>query len=183
MKKKVLVILADGFEEIEAVAPIDILRRAELDVVVAGLNGKIVTGSHGLRVEADTTLAAYLDSPDAVVLPGGLPGAKNLDESESVKSLLTKMNQEKKLVGAICASPAFALTHSGILNGRKATCYPGFERQFSNTTTFLENRVVVDGNITTSRGPGSAIEFALSLVEQLAGKDKARLLKQALLAQ
>ena len=182
MKKKVLVILADGFEEIEAIVPIDVLKRAELDVVLAGLNGKEVTGSHGLRVHVDILLSEYRDLPDAVILPGGLPGAKHLEESEPVLVLLKRMNQQKKLVGAICASPAFALTRSGILKGRKATCYPGFERRFSKETTFLEDRVVIDQNITTSRGPGSALEFALALVEQLVSKEKAQSLQEALLA-
>lgn len=182
MSKKALVILADGFEEIEAVTPIDVLRRAELDVIVAGLGGKQVTGSRGLRVEADIPLEEYRETPDAVVLPGGLPGAKNLEESKSVQELLERMNREKKLVSAICASPALALTRAGVLKGRKATCYPGFESQFSKETTFVEDRVVIDQNITTSRGPGSALEFSLALVEQLVSKDKAQFLREVLLA-
>lgn len=182
MTKKVLVILADGFEEIEAITPIDVLKRAGLDVILAGVSSKTVSGAHGIQFQADILLEAYTGLPDAVILPGGLPGAKNLAESPKVIELVKKMNEAKKIVGAICAAPALVLAPNGILNGRKATCYPGFEKNFSPQVNFSHDRVIVDGNIITSRGPGSALEFALELVEVLAGKEKAESLSRDLLA-
>ena len=181
MPKKVLVILADGFEEIEAITPVDVLRRAGLEVTLAGLSGKMITGAHGIKFQADITLDEYKDQPDAVVLPGGMPGAKNLGESKKVSEIVKRMNQQKKIVGAICAAPALILAPAGILDGKKATCYPGFENNFSSSVEFSNERVVVDGNIITSRGPGSALEFALELVELLAGKEKAKALTEGLL--
>ena len=180
--KKVLVILADGFEEIEAITPIDVLKRAGLDVILAGLSSKTVSGSHGIKIETDILLNDYKDLPDAIVLPGGLPGAKNLAESPKVAELVKKMNQAKKIVGAICAAPALVLAPIGILNGKKATCYPGFEKNFSSQVDFSRERVIVDGHIITSRGPGSALEFALQLAETLVGREKAESLSEGLLA-
>ena len=182
MSKKVLVILADGFEEIEAITPVDVLRRAGLEVTLAGLSGRVITGAHGIKFQADMTLDEYKDSPDAIVLPGGMPGAKNLGESKKVTEIVKRMNSQKKIVGAICAAPALALAPAGVLDGKKATCYPGFEQNFPASVSFSNERVVVDGNIITSRGPGSALEFALELVEQLAGKEKAKALTEGLLA-
>jgi len=181
MSKKVLVILADGFEEIEAITPIDVLRRAGLEVTLAGLSGTTVSGAHGVKFQADVTLDDYKGLPDLVVLPGGLPGAKNLGESKKVAEIVKRMNSLKKLIGAICAAPALALAPAGILDGKKATCYPGFEKNFPPSVSFSEERVVVDGNIITSRGPGSALEFALELVEQLVDREKAQTLKEGLL--
>jgi len=181
MSKKVLVILADGFEEIEATAPIDVLRRAGLEVTVAGLKDKVITGAHGLKFQADITLNQCKELPDAVILPGGMPGAQNLGNSKEVLEILKKMNSQNKVIGAICAAPALALAPAGILNGKRATCYPGFESHFPASVQFSPDRVVVDGHIITSRGPGSAIEFALELVEQLAGKEQAKSLSEGLL--
>ena len=181
MGKKVLVILAEGFEEIEAVTPMDVLRRSGLEVIVAGLASRVVTGAHGIRIEADVLLDQYQGQPDAVVLPGGMPGAKNLGESKKVKELIQDLNRQKKLIGAICASPAVVLTPTGVLSGKKATCYPGFEAQFSKDIYFSLDRVVVDQNITTSRGPGTALEFSLRLVEQLADSEAVRSLKEGML--
>ena len=182
MSKKALVILADGFEEIEATAPIDILRRAEIQVTVAGLKDKTVTGAHGLKFQADIILNQYQEVPDAVILPGGMPGAQNLGHSKEVLEILKYLNDQNKLIGAICAAPALALAPAGILKGKKATCYPGFEKYFDSSIQFSDSRVVIDGNVITSRGPGSAIEFALKLVEQLSGKEKSESLSQGLLA-
>ncbi|MBI1978359.1 MAG: DJ-1/PfpI family protein [Candidatus Omnitrophica bacterium] len=181
MAKKVLVILADGFEEIEAVTPIDVLRRAGVEVILAGLSGKVVTGAHGIKFQTDVTLDEYKDLPDAMVLPGGMPGAQNLGKSPKVAELVKKMNSQNKIVGAICAAPALAVAPTGILNGRKATCYPGFEKDFPSQVTFSTDRVVVDGNVITSRGPGSAFEFALELVEKLVGKEKVETLREGML--
>lgn len=182
MAKTVLVILADGFEEIEAITPVDVLRRAGLRVTLAGLSGKTVTGAHGVKFQADIALDDYKDFPDALVLPGGMPGAKNLGESEKVVEIIKKMNSQKRTVGAICAAPALVLAPVGILDGRKATCYPGFEKNFPSSVSFSNERVVTDGHIITSRGPGSALEFSLELVERLAGKEKAQALQEGLLA-
>lgn len=181
MGKRVLVILADGFEEIEAITPIDVLRRAGLEVTLAGLSGKMVTGAHGIKFQADVLLDEYKDLPDAVVLPGGMPGAQNLGQSPKVAEIIKKMNSQQKIIGAICAAPALALAPTGILDGKKATCYPGFERNFSSSIAFSNDRVVVDGNVITSRGPGSALEFSLELVEKLVGKEKSQTLSEGLL--
>lgn len=181
MPKKVLICLADGFEEIEAITIIDVLRRAELDVTVAGVSGKSVNGAHGVKVEADIELSKYKDSPEAVVLPGGMPGSQNLGESPLVAEIIKKANKDKKILGAICAAPAMAFAKHGILDGKRATCYPGFEQHFQSSTKFSSERVVVDGNVITSRGPGSALEFALELVSQLADKKKAAELREGML--
>lgn len=183
MAQKVLIVLADGFEEIEAVTPMDVLRRAELEVTVAGLSGKTVKGAHGVSIEADITLDDYDEIPDLIVLPGGMPGSKNLAKSKKVAELVHKINREGKIVSGICAAPALVLAPTGLLNGKRATCYPGFENNFSNAVTFSQDRVVVDGNLVTSRGPGSALEFACELVRQLVGQDKAQELRQGLLVQ
>lgn len=180
--KKVLVILAEGFEEIEAITPIDVLKRAGLEVVTAGVRSKQVTGAHGIKLEADLLLSDYPGLPDAVILPGGLPGAQNLADSAEVTELVRNMNDQKKIVGAICAAPALVLAPKGILNGKKATCYPGFEKNFSNKVSFSAERVIVDGHIITSKGPGSALEFALELVRILAGAEKRETLRQGLVA-
>ena len=182
MAKKVLIVLADGFEEIEAVTPIDVLRRAGLEVTTAGVGKRKITGAHGIPIEADTEIDRYDGTPDAVVLPGGQPGADNLSKSEGVKRLLARVNGKKNLIGAICASPAVVLAPQGYLDGRKATCYPGFEGRFGSKISFSSDRVVADGNVITSRGPGSAFEFALELVERLVSPAKAAALSEVMLA-
>ncbi len=173
MKKSALVILADGFEEIEAVTPIDILRRAGVDVTVAGLGGIEITGTNGVTFRADTMLEDFKGLPDAVVLPGGARGASNLGESAAVKAFLVRMRDAKKLIAAICAAPALVLGRHGFLDGRKATCYPGYEKNFGSRITFSDARVVVDGDIVTSRGPGTSLEFSLELVRILVGAETA----------
>ncbi len=183
MAKKVLVVLADGFEEIEAITPIDVLRRAGLDVVIAGVGKKEIPGAHGIKITADVVLEQFQGLPDAIVLPGGLPGAENLAKSAALEQLIRKMDEAKKMIGAICAAPSLVLAQKGFLEGRKATCYPGFEKNFGGKTTFSPDRVVRDGNLITSRGPGSAFEFALELVEQLVGAQAAEKLSGAMLVQ
>lgn len=182
MKKIVLIVLAEGFEEIEAVTPIDVFRRAGLDVIVAGVGQREVTGAHGITVETDLMLEQYQGHPDAVVLPGGMPGAANLRQSQSLQVLLDKMQKEKKIIGAICASPAVVLSPAGILDGKKATCYPGFENQLGPKVKFTPERVVSDGTVVTSRGPGSALEFSLELVSQLVSPEAAEKISQAMVA-
>ncbi len=173
MAKRVLIVLAEGFEEIEAITPADVLRRAGLEVVIAGLEDTVVTGSHGITVRADILLQEAGASFDAIVLPGGLPGAENLSKSEPLRAFLEKSYANGKHIGAICAAPALVLASTTILKGRSATCYPGFEEKFDDSTRFSSERVVIDSNVTTSRGPGTAMEFALSLVQSLIGGGKA----------
>jgi 4-methyl-5(b-hydroxyethyl)-thiazole monophosphate biosynthesis len=178
---KAIVIVADGFEEIEAVTQIDVLRRAGVEVTVAGLSGRMVRGAHDLEISADLLLDELDFTPDLVLLPGGMPGSQALGESEAVIELLQKQHAAGRWIAAICAAPAFALVRAGVLDGRRATCYPSFESRFSSSTTAVEDRVVVDGNVITSRGPGTALEFALVLVEQLEGKARAEELRTAML--
>jgi 4-methyl-5(b-hydroxyethyl)-thiazole monophosphate biosynthesis len=176
-----VVVLADGFEEIEAVTQIDVLRRAGVEVTVAGLSEGIATGSHGIGVATDLPLADLDFEPDLVVLPGGMPGAERLGASTPVLDLLEKQHAAGRMIGAICAAPAFAPVAAGVLDGKRATCYPSYESRFSAATTAVEDRVAVDGNVVTSRGPGTALEFALALVERLVGKAKADELQKAML--
>lgn len=178
MKKTVLIVLADGFEEIEAITPIDVLRRAGLEVIVAGVGKREVTGAHEIAVETDLMIEQYQGNPDAIVLPGGMPGAENLQKSEALKNMLQKMKRSGKLIAAICASPAVVLAPNGILDGKKATCYPGFENELGPKVKFSIERVITDGSVITSRGPGTAMEFSLELVSQLVSPEKAEQLAQ-----
>lgn len=173
MAKTAVMVLAEGFEEIEAIAPIDVLRRAGVRVTIAGATGLQVKSSRGIGVQADVLLKDVKDLPDAVILPGGLPGATNLARSEEVKEFVKKMNAARKLVGAICAAPAAVLAPLGILDGKKATCYPGCESDLSEKVTYSKENVVEDGNVITSRGPGTALEFALAITVRLAGQEMA----------
>lgn len=181
MAKKALVILADGFEEIEAIVPIDILRRAQIEVIVAGLSNKLVTGSHGIRVSADILLDEFKVDIDALILPGGSPGAENLAKSSKVASLIHRMFKAGKLIGAICASPALVLEPTGILKGKKATCYPGMETLFSPEVRFSKDSVAREANLITSRGPGTALAFSLAVVEALTDKNTAEAIKERIL--
>lgn len=180
LRKTALVVLAEGFEEIEAVTPIDVLRRAGVEVIVAGVGQREVTGAHGITIETDIMIEQYQELPDALILPGGMPGASNLRKSQSLEVLLEKMQKEKKLIAAICASPAVVLSAQGILDGKKATCYPGFEGQLGPKVKFVSDRVVVDGCVVTSRGPGTAMEFSLELVSQLVGSEAAEKFSQTM---
>jgi len=168
--KRVVVPLAEGFEEIEAVAIVDVLRRAGVGVTVAGVGGDVVTGSHGIRVECDAHIGSVdPDETDAIVLPGGMPGARNLGENEAVLRLLRTMARDGKLIGAICAAPT-VLNAAGILEGRQATSHPAHENEMDRCQ-YKRKRVVVDGNLITSRGAGTAIEFAAELVAKLVGAE------------
>jgi len=170
---KVLVPLAQGCEELEAVTIIDLLRRANIDVTTAGLDKQTVTASRGVRLVPDTDLDSALKQEYAmVVLPGGLPGADHLDNDPRIRSLLKKMAGNHKYTAAICAAPK-ALANAGVLNGKKATSYPGFldDMDLPNTKITSE-AVVIDGKVITSRGPGTAMDFALTLIETLLGKQK-----------
>ena len=182
MAKQVVILLAQGFEEIEAVTQIDVLRRAGLEVTVAGLGGREIQGAHALTLRADIALTELSTTPDAVVLPGGMPGSKNLGESKTARQLAERVASAGGICAAICAAPALTLAPWGLLKGKTATCYPGFEKEFSSDTTFSEERVVVDGTVITSRGPGTALEFALALVEQLVDQSTREDLASGMLA-
>lgn len=181
MANTALVALASGFEEIEAVTQIDVLRRAAVEVTVAGLDGLEITGSRGVTICADIALADVSETPDVLVLPGGMPGAENLGASAELEALAKRVLDEGGLLAAICAAPACTLAKWGLLEGCTATCYPSFESRFGDNTTFSENRVVVDGSIITSRGPGTAMEFALTIVEQLIDTETAAKLQAGML--
>ena len=176
---KVLVLLAQGCEEIEAVTVIDILRRAGVEVTSAGLDDLPVLASRGVMLLPDTTLdLAQQQNFDMIVLPGGQPGTDNLKADQRVIALLQKMAQQEKDVAAICAAPS-VLAAAGLLDGRKATCYPTCLDDFPKVN--LQTAAVVeDGKLITSRGPGTAMDFALTLVERLAGKTKRQEVEAAL---
>lgn len=173
--KKACVLLAEGFEEVEAITPVDFLRRAGIEVSLLGLGGLEVKGAHGVRVLAEAQLEKLAPEAlfDAVVIPGGMPGATNLAKSEAVKALILRHFEKGKTVAAICASPAVVLHGAcGILKGKRFTGYPGSEEMVTGAR-YAAEKVVVDGNLITSRGPGTAGDFALAIIEALAGKAKA----------
>ena len=178
--KRVLVPMAPGFEELEAVTIIDVLRRAGLQVTTAGLNDIAVAGAHNIRIECDTVLSAVEEEWDAIVLPGGLPGSNHLRDDDQLKSLLKANVEAGRKVAAICAAP-IALEAAGVLKDRRATSYPGFGEQMSSAT-YVEDAVCIDGPITTSRGPGTALRFALALVAQLVDEETAQNLSEGMLA-
>jgi len=173
MTKKVLVPIADGSEEIEAVCIIDVLRRAGAEVTVASVGELQITASRGVKLVADTRIAECTDKTyDCIALPGGMPGAEHLRDSEELLGLLKRQADEGRLFAAICAAPVVVLKNHGLLGRRRATGHPDFSDVFENRES-VGSRVVVDGNCVTSRGPGTAIEFALTLVELLFSKEKA----------
>lgn len=179
MSKKALILLAEGFEEMEAVISVDMLRRAGIEVVLAAIGNNLhVKGSRRITLQADILLKNTKDIFDALILPGGMPGAKNLALQESVIKLIKKYFEQRKVVCAICASPAYAFLESGILSGKKATCYPGDEVRFGRDTCYLKEDVVVDGNIITSAGPGTAFYFALAIIKKLLGEEAANKVKE-----
>jgi len=182
MAKKAIVILAPGFEEIEAVTVIDILRRAEVDVTVAGVSDRTVRASRLTTIVADITLEEAETYYDALILPGGMPGASNLAASEKVIALIKHINGYGHIIAAICASPAIVLAPTGILNGKQATCYPGMQDKFDDSTIYSEEPVVSDGNIITSRGPATALPFALKIVAHLVDRETSEKVRKALLA-
>jgi 4-methyl-5(b-hydroxyethyl)-thiazole monophosphate biosynthesis len=171
MQKKVLAVIADGFEEVEAVTPIDLLRRAGIKVTVAGLDDLQITGAHGITIVADVKFNAVNEHFDALVLHGGNPGAQNLAASSELKTAIASFFNGGKIVAAICASPALVLAPAGILKEKKACCFPGLEGNFEPSTKVSYEPVVVDGNVITSRGVGTAHAFGLAIIESLSGKE------------
>jgi len=177
---KVIVPLADGFEDIEAISIIDILRRGELDVVTVSLVGDSAVSAHGVEIKADKRLDDIdPDQFDAVVLPGGDGGMKNLRASQKILEIIRDFSTSGKWTAAVCASPS-VLGTAGILRGKKATCYPGYEENLTDAE-LSEEAVVVDGKVVTSRGPATAPEFALKLVALLQNPETAEKLKKGML--
>ncbi len=176
--KKIAVLLAEGFEEIETITPIDILRRAGFDVDLVSIGQKIVKGSHQISIES-TKGWENMEAYDAVFIPGGQPGATNLAQDERVLELLKSYHLAHKVIAAICAGPT-VLQAAGIIQGRKVTSYPmaNVEERFKGTI-YLNENVVLDGNILTSRGVGTALEFAFVLVDLL-GSDSTDLKRSTL---
>ncbi|GAB4822089.1 hypothetical protein N2152v2_009135 [Parachlorella kessleri] len=173
--KKVLVPIGTGSEEMEAVITIDVLRRAGAEVIVASVEGsREVECSRKVRILADKLIQDCAnDAWDLIALPGGMPGAERLRDSSVLIDLLSKQKSQDKLHAAICASPAVAFETHGLLKGKKATAHPAFEAKLSDQSS-VASRVVVDGTLTTSKGPGTAFEFALALVKELYGAEKMR---------
>ena len=169
--KKAVVFLANGFEEIEALSIIDILRRGGVGVTTLSIsNNYIAVGAHKVKVEADELFDDFIfDGIDMLVLPGGMPGASNLNEHQGVRRIVMDFAAEGKEIAAICAAP-MVFGELGLLQGKNATCYPSFEPTLKGANVTSEN-VVVDGNITTGKGPGFAFDFALALVEKLMGEE------------
>ncbi|MDR1836113.1 MAG: DJ-1/PfpI family protein [Treponema sp.] len=186
MTKKTLVLLANGFEDVEALTPIDYLRRAGIDVTTAAITESLTVKSAwgGIQVIAGTTLAEVVKQGtgglDAVIIPGGSNGAANIAASQEAGKLIKEMAAAGKLVCAICASPAVVLSPLGLLAGRKFTCHPGLEEKVKEGT-WSNERVVVDGNIITSRAAGTAGEFAIAIIGKLLDEEAARKIADAVL--
>jgi protein deglycase len=178
---RIYLFLAEGFEEMEAVVPMDIFRRAGIDLVTVSITNDLkVCGAHGVCVLADKTFTELsFDGDFLIYLPGGMPGTTNLDNHAGLKSLISAHASKGNKVAAICAAPSI-LGKLGLLKGREAICYPGFE-QLLDGATVSENKVVQSGNIYTAKGPGVALPFALKLVEELKGPEVANEVAGALM--
>ena len=178
---RVLVPLVDGFEEIEFSTIVDILRRADLEVITAGLKEGAIEGAHRIKVIPDTSIGKVNAGDfDVIVLPGGYPGFVNLGKDKRVLGLVREMHGKNKYVAAICGAPS-VLSEAGILEGRKATIHPGVQDMLTGAQ-HVDERVVVDGRIITSQGPGTAMEFSMKLVEVLVGKSRLKQINEEVLA-
>ena len=161
--------LAKGFEEVEAIATIDVIKRAEIDICTVGIGSKIVCGAHNIPVFCDyEENEVSLDNVDAVILPGGMPGTLNLEKNKTVNSFIDFAFANNKLIAAICAAPSI-LGHKGLLKGKQATAFPGFEEELEGAA-ISDEYVVTDGNIITARGMGAAIDFGLAIVSYFQGE-------------
>ena len=193
--KRVVVMLADGFEEIEALAPVDLLRRAGVEVITVG--NELVKGSRGISVASDMGVKDFMQNltnenlPDAIIVPGGLNGTKNLASCKTAQKLITDMWNEKKLVCAICAAPVIVLSPLGILKNKKFTCYPTMENDFAEFagdnwqdkvlgSIHQTDNVVIDDTLITSRGAGTALEFSYAIIEKLCGKETMEKVKSSI---
>jgi 4-methyl-5(b-hydroxyethyl)-thiazole monophosphate biosynthesis len=179
--KKVFLLLAPGFEEIEATGTIDVLRRAEIDVIIVSItNDYIVIGAHGIALVAEKLIAkTTFDEADAIVLPGGMPGSSNLNDCAAVKKALLKQYESGKIIAAVCAAP-LVLGGLNILAGRKATCYPGYAPYLTGAIV-TDEPVVTDGNLITAKGPGMVFDFGMALINALCGPSKAAEVARGLL--
>ncbi|MBE6799984.1 MAG: DJ-1/PfpI family protein [Ruminococcaceae bacterium] len=169
----IYVFLANGFEEIEALAPVDFLLRAGVDVKTVGVSGKFCRGAHGINVEADILLddVQLNEKLQGIILPGGMPGAENLNNSEKVQEVIGYCAENNKIIGAICAAP-FIIGRKGLLKGKNATCFPGFEGELIGAS-LVEAGVVTDGTIVTAKGAGVAWEFGAAICSGITGEEKA----------
>ena len=167
---KIIIPISNGFEEIEAITIIDVCRRADIEVTIAGVEDLEITGAHGIKIISDTTIDNISSNDfDMIVLPGGLPNAFTLAENEKVQSLLKEFKEKKRKIGAICAAP-YALHKAGVLN-ENFTCYPSFEEKIKLDGYHPNDSVVIDNNVITSRGPATAMSFALEIVNILCDED------------
>ncbi len=184
-KKKALVFLADGFEEVEALTPVDILRRGGVEVLLISVSGqKMVESAHGVRLETDCLIEELTDAQkevDAYILPGGMPGSTTLAEHKGVQALLIEANKAGKFLAAICAAP-MALGGWGLLQGKEAICYPGFEK-FLTGAKISSNRVAKDGNIITAKGVGAGFAFGYAILGELLGEEVVSRLKEQMIWQ
>ncbi|HUI46359.1 MAG TPA: DJ-1 family glyoxalase III [Nitrospirota bacterium] len=177
---RVAVILADGFEEVEAMAVIDVLRRGDIDTVIAGLHGGTVTSARKVRVIPDTVIdTVRAEDFDVIVLPGGQPGSDNLNADARVRELIRQFSMKGKITAAICAAP-YVLANAGVLAGRRVTSYPTYKGQLGGAV-YEEKAVVIDGNVLTSRGAGTALDFGLAIVEKLVGREKSLKIRDGML--
>lgn len=181
MSKKICVFLADGFEEIEGLTVVDLLRRAGVEVTTVSIMGELtIHGAHGIDVQADKLFEEVdYDEMDMAVLPGGMPGTLNLGAHSGVKAVLEQFYQKRRYIAAICAAPSI-LGKYGMLEGRKATSYPGFEEALTGAE-YVYDAVAADDFLITSRGLGTAIEFSLKLIEKLIDEDKAEEVKKSII--
>lgn len=177
----IYVFLAEGFEEVEALTPVDMLRRCGLEVVTVGVGGKTINGAHNIPVVADiqTSEMKLGNELDMIILPGGMPGTLNLEKSDDVQSAIDYCVKNDRYIAAICAAPSI-LGHKGLLEGKKACCYPGFEEHLKGANACSEG-VCVDGKYVTSRGAGTAMDFALELVKILVSDEKSKALSDSVI--
>lgn len=180
LEKNILLAVANGIEELEAVTIIDVLRRANVGVRIASIEEREICGANGIKIIADSEFSdEVIENYDAIVLPGGSEGAKRFQNYPPLINALKGFMQKGQLIAAICASPALVFAHHGLLDSKKATCYPSFRDQIKN---FVNERLVIDHNVVTSQGPGTALLFALSLARLLSDEKTANAVKNSMLA-
>lgn len=178
---KAIVYFAQGYEEVEAIAAVDVLKRADFEVIMVGVDGMVVQSTRGIKINMDLDIEQVdYEDVDVIVLPGGLPGVDNLEKNEKVKESIKLFKNQGKLIGAICAAPSL-LGKLGVLQGVKATCYPGFEKYLEGAE-YCDRTVVVDKQIITAKGAGVSLEFAFSIVQALKGKEFADKLRKSMIA-
>lgn len=170
MMKKIAVLFHDGFEELEALSVVDVMRRAKIECTMVGMNKLEVISSHQIKIAMDRIFDDTIETYDAIVIPGGLPGATNLRDDSRVIKIVQKFNEANKIIGAICAGP-IVLEKAGIIEGKIVTCFPGFDTQLSSAN-YQEALVIIDNNIITGKGPAAALAFAYALLDALGGNSE-----------